>query len=157
MCIWRQSKMESFHIIGTVAKIKFSKIYSHIKITVKVKFHGDFYNAIIFQVDTKTVFYNRLPFLLHCNNPLKIFLPGSFGNLLLLRLPCSKALRCHMKQPGIGFLLEAETLPMLPDGLALSVVKKATEVIQEICRRDAEQRSQLVHNFFWVIVHGSGF
>lgn len=53
--------MESFHIIGTVAKIKFSKIYSHIKITVKVKFHGDFYNAIIFQVDTKTVFYNRLP------------------------------------------------------------------------------------------------
>lgn len=54
LCIWRQSKMESFHIIGTVAKIKFSKIYSHIKITVKVKFHGDFYNAIIFQVDTKT-------------------------------------------------------------------------------------------------------
>ena len=46
---------------GPVAKTKFSKIHSdkNYRETPVVKFHGNFYNAIIFQLDAKTIFCNR--------------------------------------------------------------------------------------------------
>lgn len=54
---------------GAVAKTKFPKIQEdkNHRETSLLEFHGDFYNAIIFQLDTKTVFCNR-PFCAEINH-----------------------------------------------------------------------------------------
>lgn len=48
--------------MGLLKKTNFPNIHAdknHHE-TLETKFHGDFYNAIIFRLDTKTAFCNRL-------------------------------------------------------------------------------------------------